>query len=151
MNWVRMGIFLQVMDGFSSNIIYNTLFVNLLTTNPSTDGTLTKGNPSDEIEWGVVRKAVSGNFGSGAGIPFPVPTTGGSFVERVNGADIAWTAAEVAAIGVSVPLVGVGLYDALTAGNLVMWDVLDAQVTAVPTNSYKFPAGNLKIRQQGIV
>jgi len=149
-NWIRAQWFLNLFNGFGPPVSYNVVWVNLLTAVPSSDGTGSQGSPSDYTEWAVERLPVGGPI-TAQPVKWSFPIPGTSQVEISNTAALAWTQGQVSAIGTQKIVLGVGIWNALTAGDLIAWDTLDTPLPVVPSNSYRFSIGNLRVRMQGIV
>lgn len=150
-NWIRAEWFLSLFFGLGPPTSYNVVWVNLLTGLPSSDGTGVQGTPSDYTEWGVVRLRIGGFF-TAEPVKWGLPAASTGQVEIANVGELGWTQSEVSAIGSQQEVLGVGIWNAATGGDLVAWDRLDTTLPVVPTNSYKFSAGGgLRVRMQGIV
>jgi hypothetical protein len=44
-------------------------------------------------------------------------------------------------------IVGIGIYDAATVGNLLYWEALDANITIAPLEELAFGTGAIKVRE----
>lgn len=126
----------------------SVLYVSLLTTLPSSDGTTTL-YPTDHVEWGVVRRSISG-LPSTADVQVSQPVVGGGGVQFSNLTALSWTAAEIgASLGSSVTVLGWGIFSALSGGNLIAWDDLLNPASISPSNPYTVPAGEMIVRMRG--
>lgn len=154
-NWIRTTIGDEIFGGVSASVpSFSALWVNLLTALPVSDGNGTSGSPSFSLgeytEWAPERKIIWGfNFTS------QTPRWSTEIIETTavrweNLQEIGWNTAEVSSIGVATDIIGVGLFSGLSTDSLIAWGLLDQQLTALPTNSYAFPATALKFRMQGI-
>ena len=114
-------------------------YVTLLTSVPTTDGTLA-GGPLDGVEWSPARIQLH---------PTADPTLLvelGSFggVDVVNEDAIVWDSTATSGLTANTRVVGVGIWD--SADNLLAWDHLTRIIYVTPSSEVSFPARDLKIR-----
>ena len=124
-------------------------YVSLLTTLPTTDGT-NSGGVLDAVEWGLARVLVN----TEASLTSPYWTRQGSenggWEAGLNDT-ITWSAAATGALGADATILGVGVYDALTTGNLIAWEPLDSSVVVVVGLAVNIATDKIRIRMYGDV
>jgi hypothetical protein len=103
------------------------------------------------VEWGVVRRSISG-LPSTADVQVSQPVVGGGGLQFSNLTDLEWTQSEVSAVGgAGTTVVGWGIFDAASGGNLIAWDDLNTPTQISPSNPYSVPAGEMIVRMRGFV
>lgn len=115
-------------------------WVSLFTTNPTTDTPTSNG----AVEWGPPRIRVFPN--AGAGTPSwsePQDSDDPLVREIVNVGSVQWATITLTVSPNSV--IGVGVYDAATAGNLLTWAAITPLVPVADGESHVFGTGQLSI------
>lgn len=136
----------------SQPALFSETWVSLFTTNPTTDGSSANSYPipgTDYVEWGGGRMQVL--TGSN---PQNNPHWDGPELDDINtnrcriknSTIFGWTSIS----GLSVngdTVLGVGVWSAASAGNLLYWDVLDNPRFIQNDDTFQFLAGSLVIRE----
>lgn len=114
-------------------------YANLFVTNPTGDG-------QDGTEWLAGRVRVQQGFH--ATEPFwSSPQSEGNLRYVDNVRTVSWTMGAVGVYTANETVVGVGVWDASTGGNLLYWEAFDVSKTLSATEEIAFGTGALKVRE----
>lgn len=120
----------------------STTYVGLFTTNPNGDGDLGSLQGGTWEESTLDRVLVSDD---GTTQPYWSGKSSESNKRIVsNVGTISWT---TASSYVSETIVGVGIWDHISAGNLLYWEPLDSSRVVVANQELAFTTGNFKVRE----
>jgi len=132
---------LNLYRGFSASPVVAT-YVTLFTTNPVRD------HPTlhSAVEWGPARVLV---YPTGlAGAPYWSAPEDDDPEQRIrsisNVGSVLWSSITLTTSPSTI--VGVGVFDALTSGNLLTWDVINPSVVVTDGESHTFGTRELKIK-----
>jgi len=141
-NWARHQMLAPITGAGNTVELPNGLHVNLLTTNPTSAGS-SSGGLNSCVEWSLARQAVNDE---GTSDPQFIRQSGdnGGWEMALQGT-VEWDAATTAALAGNTTIVGVGVFDASTSGNLVAWAEL-ASPRVVPVGGvWSFLSDKLRI------
>jgi hypothetical protein len=112
----------------------SSVYIALFTVMPGEAGT-----GGTEVSGGAYARVTvsTGTSGTGVGSGFAAPAAGAC----ASAADILFPVATVS----WGTILGIGIYDALTAGNLLFYGVADASVAIDVNDQYKIPSGSLTV------
>ena len=116
-----------------------TTWIALLTANPTGDGEAATDCP------GLTRTQV---YTSGSTVPYwsAVKSEGDKkLIDNVG--TVSWFAGTAESGWTQEIIVGIGIYDAATVGNLLYWEALDANITIAPEEELAFGTGAIKVRE----
>lgn len=118
---------------------FDQTWVSLFTTNPTADHPTLHG----AVEWGPPRIRVFPN--SAAGSPhWSEPSDLTAFVRYIgNVGSLVWSSITLSSSPGTV--IGVGVFDSSTGGNLLTWNVLDQNVAVADGENHVFGTNDLKI------
>lgn len=141
---------------FESPLLDAVAWLNLLTTNPTSDGqTVSPGllYPVDYVEWGAARKALyyaptSGSPPTGAA-RWQQQEPGPGSISYTTADPIQWESDELTSVEQDTLVVGLGLFTRETGESLWAWDRFDEPIPIRTENSYIFPTGEFKLVMQG--
>jgi len=122
-NWTRHQILAPITGAGNTVELPNGLHVNLLTTLPTSEGT-SSGGVNGCVEWSLARVAVNDE---GTSDPQFIRQAGdnGGWEFTLQGT-VEWDATDTAALASNTTIVGVGVFDATTGGNLVAYAQLQS-------------------------
>lgn len=119
-----------------------TTYAQLLTALPTTDGT-SGGGVLDEVEWSLDRILVNVAGGASPAWIAASGPNGGYSIENEH--LIQWDATATAALAEDTTVVGVAIYSASTAGNLLAYEAFDSSRVVPVGGVFNFQAGDLVI------
>lgn len=143
-NWFRVQI-LEAIRGTDLLGLTET-WVSLLTALPSIDPVTASG--TDETEWSVARKQV--NL-TGPTQPFwDLSLASDDGVWLINDGAVVWSTGDTTALSSAVTIVGVAVYDASTAGQLIAYDEILPNIVVNPSDPVSFASQKLKVQDRSI-
>lgn len=117
-----------------------TTYVGLFTTAPTSDDPLTHGG----VEWGPARSRVFANS-SPSSPRWSLPSDFSTSIRQIiNAGSLQWAAITLTTSPSTV--VAFGVWDAVSAGNLLTWDSLVVPVLVTDGESRVIGTGDLKIK-----
>jgi len=126
----------------SSPAAFGSVWVNLLTAGPATDGPATGSVSDDGTEWGEARVAVATT-----GWTSPVVVPGNpSAVQITNASTITWGDLDLGGV-TSASVTHIGVWGSETGTDLLYWDELEVARTVNNGDTFQLGVGKLRIRE----
>lgn len=141
-NYTRHLILAPISGAATVAPLANGLYASLLTTLPTTAGT-SAGGANGCAEWSIARKFINDE---GTADPQFVRQAGdyGGWELALQGT-LEWTNSDTSALGSSVSIVGVALFDNSTGGNLLAWQELAAPRVVSPGGVWTYETDKLRL------